>query len=283
MSLNLYSILKEILKEDVSPDKVMDAMDNKYQVLITYSDEKNRAPRQRLIEPYAYGLTRAGNPCFRAYQFNGDTYRGVPKWKLFRLDRVTSWTPTEQHFVTEPNKRGWRAEDYNNLGDDTMSTVIAQVSFDDSEINPNNLYSPSDTLYNIRRQRQVSKTSAPININNLTQDKNGGPVDNEDLDNNIEDLTQNSQYQDMLKRNLDITRQEKMNQGYNINNDKAFTQRGPILPNDASEEDKEKREKQMKRERDKKYNDTSRKDLRWQRAADTRHLIPKKYRQEEEN
>ena len=47
--LNLYDILQNILNESVSPSDVVDAIKNKYQVIITYSDEKNRAPKKSLI------------------------------------------------------------------------------------------------------------------------------------------------------------------------------------------------------------------------------------------
>ena len=127
--INLYEILQEILSESVTPQDVNDAIDNKLQVIINYSDEENHAPKKRLIEPYAYGMTKSGNAVIRAFQYNGDTFRGIPKWKLFRLDRITNWQPTEQHFNAQPKERGWNAEAYNEHGDNTMSNVLNQVVF----------------------------------------------------------------------------------------------------------------------------------------------------------
>ena len=76
----------------------IDAINNKYRILINYDDEDNHATGIRLVEPYVLGYTKAGNLAFRGYQYNGDTVRGVPKWKLFRLDRVINWQPTKQKF-----------------------------------------------------------------------------------------------------------------------------------------------------------------------------------------
>ena len=44
--INLYDILQEILTETVTPQDVNDAINNKIQVIINYSDEKNRAPNR---------------------------------------------------------------------------------------------------------------------------------------------------------------------------------------------------------------------------------------------
>lgn len=193
-----------LLNEAVMPNVVNDAIDNKYQVIITYSDEENHAPLTRLIEPYAYGKTKAGNDCIRAYQYNGDTYRGIPKWKLFRLDRITSWKPTKRHFNVEPKENGWPAEDYNNEGDNTMSIVINQVKFDKYD----DSFSPNDTLNKLRRQTDNIRKSTPIKVDQMQQN-NSGPVDNKSTE----------EFKKMLSRNLDITRKEKEKRGFRLSND----------------------------------------------------------------
>ena len=83
----------------------------KYRILINYDDEDNHATGTRLVEPYVLGYTKAGNLAFRGYQYEGDTVRGVPKWKLFRLDRVINWQPTKQKF----NVAGLTQKGYNEL------------------------------------------------------------------------------------------------------------------------------------------------------------------------
>jgi hypothetical protein len=243
--LNLYEILQQVLVENAFPKDVIDAINNKYRVIINYSDGENSAPNKRLIEPYAYGLSKAGNSVLRAYQYNGDTKRGIPKWKLFRLDRITSWQPTNQHFNISPNQNGWSAEDYNENGDGSMQTVLSQVKFD----NGDNLYSPNDRLNKERLKTNRLKNSTPININTMKEPSNQsgpiiepkntninantsasdikqpiqqqepqtnrGPIVNNDI--NKTDTSNDNNFQQMLKRNLDITQKEKDRRGFSLN------------------------------------------------------------------
>ena len=122
------ALIYTLLDESVSPQDVISSLNNKQGVVITYSDENSSAPDKRYIEPYVYGRTKAGNDAIRAYQYYGDTKRGVPKWKMFRLDRITSWNPTSQHFNAEPKERGWNAESYNENRDGSMVQVLNQVN-----------------------------------------------------------------------------------------------------------------------------------------------------------
>ena len=214
--INLYEILQNILHENVTPQDVTSAIDDKIQVIINYSDEKNRAPKKRLIEPYAYGLSKAGNEVLRAYQYDGDTYRGKPKWKLFRLDRVKSWNPTEQHFNAQPNERGWDAPAYNENGDNTMSQVLHQVKFD-YDLTTDNPYKKDSQLYQIRKQTDNMNNSKPIHISQM-QDNQNGPVKN----NNIPQKDVKSDFQKMLDRNLAITQKEKEKRGFSLNNPKKI-------------------------------------------------------------
>lgn len=216
--LNLYDILHNILQESVTPKEVNDAIDNKLQVIINYSDEENRAPQKRLIEPYAYGMTKNGNAVLRAFQYNGDSHRGTPKWKFFRVDRIQSWQPTEQHFNAQPKERGWDAPPYNEQGDNSMSTIFNQVKFD-YDATSNNPYQKGSQLYNIRKKTDNMSNSKPINIQQM-QNNPQGPI-----------LPQQSQqqtndFQNMLKRNLEITQKEKAKKGFSLS--QPPNQRGPI-------------------------------------------------------
>lgn len=204
--LNLYDILYQILNEDVQPSNVIDAIKNRCQVIITYSDEKDRAPKKRLIEPYVYGLSKAGNSVFRAYQYEGDTFRGVPKWKLFRLDRVTSWQPTDSHFTAEPKERGWNAESYNENGDNSMSTVLTQVDLSNSD----NPYEKSSDLHKLRNKTSQLKQSSPINISQM-KNSDYGPVKNK----SVADFN-TPEFKEMLRRNLDITNKERERKGLSL-------------------------------------------------------------------
>lgn len=170
MTLNLYNILQEVLNEAVDSNSVIDAIASKRQVIIKYSDEKDRAPGKRIIEPYVYGTTKAGNPCFRAFQYEGDTFRGKPKWKLFRLDRVTNWQPTDRHFNTTPAANGWPAEGYNEAGDDSMSQVLYQVHFDGNE--------EPDSLTAARAKTERLQNSTPIKVGDIEEPNQQGAITN---------------------------------------------------------------------------------------------------------
>ena len=221
--LNLYEILKEVLNESVSSDSVNDAINNKYRILINYDDEDNHATGTRLVEPYVLGYTKAGNLAFRGYQYEGDTVRGVPKWKLFRLDRVINWQPTKQKFNVEPKDNGWSAESYNSNGDGSLTSILNQVSFDNKE----ELFSPNDRLNTLRKKTDILKNSTPINISqmqNQPKPNNSGPIAN-----NVTNSVSNQNtldFQKMLDRNLELTRKEKAKRGFSLSNNGV--KRGPI-------------------------------------------------------
>lgn len=197
MKLNLYDILLDVLNESVSSYDVNDAINNRYQVIINYRDEDSHAVEKRLIEPYTYGLSKAGNEVFRAYQYEGDTFRGKPKWKLFRLDRVESWNPTKQHFNQQPSDRGWKAEHFKS-NDGSMPTVLNFVKFDD-EIDDGIFR--TDTEKRLLKQRQNRQQSNAIKIDQLVkpqipQKPTNVPQDNKERDIdipnnvNVDDTTQ---------------------------------------------------------------------------------------------
>ena len=76
---------KKKIDESVDPQKVMDAIKKRYEAKITYAgDENGKGSGVRIIQPVAYGLSKAGNPVIRAFQPFGDTTTKVPHWKLFR-------------------------------------------------------------------------------------------------------------------------------------------------------------------------------------------------------
>ena len=225
--LNLFEILKEVINESVSPDYVNDAINNKYRILINYDDEDNHATGTRLVEPYVLGYTTAGNLAFRGYQYNGDTVRGVPKWKLFRLDRVINWQPTKDKFNVEPKEHGWGAESFNFNGDGSLTSILNQVSF---ENNDEELYSPDDRLNALRKKTERLKQSEPINISqmqNQPKPNNGGPIANNVTKSVSKQNTQKTEIDpEMLKRNLAITDKEKAKRNFSLN--KNNVNRGPV-------------------------------------------------------
>lgn len=157
------------LNESVSGNEVIKAIDGRYGVLIRYSGEDNWHTGVRYIEPYVYGLTKAGNPAIRAYQYYGDTKKGVPKWKLFRLDRVDSWQPTDTRFDVEPQARGWAAEAFHG-NDMLMSEIFDVVDLGEE---------PVTDLERLRARTRQLKQGKPVNMKDITsvnQQRKTGPV-----------------------------------------------------------------------------------------------------------
>ena len=177
MRINLYEILQQVLNEGIASEiDVNHAIDDKCRVIINYNDEGNedgsgRAEGERYIEPYVYGLTLKGNPCIRAYQYRGSSFRGAPQWKLFLVSRITNWVETDDHFVITPRENGWDAAEYNRNGDKSMSQIFNMVKLED--FNPDNLYSPNDTLYTNRKKAAQTKASKPMNIYDVSKSKDG--------------------------------------------------------------------------------------------------------------
>jgi len=120
----------------------------------------------------------------------------VPKWKMFRLDRIDHWEPTEEYFYEPPKERGWNAPDYNRSGDGSMPVVYSQVNFDDV---------PTDTLGRMRYKTAIMKKSKPINISQMDNSKNNpkGPMPT-DTQSNTKSL---------IARNLELTQREKAKRG----------------------------------------------------------------------
>lgn len=133
IGLTLYDIVRGLIKEEVSNDEVLDAIDNKYHVRIRYDDGLgdggNNPKGSRIIQPVALGTTKKGYPVVRAFQINGNSRRGAPKWKFFRLDRVTSWRPMRNKKFFAPPDPSYG--EYNRVGDRTMGTFIDNAKFDD--------------------------------------------------------------------------------------------------------------------------------------------------------
>ena len=83
----------------------------------------------RWIEPYVYGLSKAGNPIIRAFQIEGVTDTEQPGWKTFRLDKITSWVRTPKMFYSPISDRDPRVPKYNDRGDRSMTTIYKQATF----------------------------------------------------------------------------------------------------------------------------------------------------------
>ena len=105
-------LFEEIVNESVllnelrsnRDDDIKKAINKVLRVRISYDDGKDKVisrakgKKERYILPVAYGLTKNGKRAVRAYQTAGSTKRGVPKWKLFLLDNIYSWSNGKKTF-----------------------------------------------------------------------------------------------------------------------------------------------------------------------------------------
>lgn len=193
ISLTLYDIIKGLLKEDVSSDEVLDAINNKYHVRMTYDDgmeDNGGNPKgSRVIQPMALGTTKKGYPVVRAFQVNGNSRRGAPKWKFFRLDRVTSWRPmkNKKFFTTPDSSFG----EYNRFGDRSMGTFVDNAKFGDM----------NDPLTRARAERQSVSNAPKVSTKNAQ-----GPISaNQQWKRNVFTSQPNSDRYTQFARNVDKT------------------------------------------------------------------------------
>lgn len=155
----LRNIIKGILQEEATIPSVRDAIRRRKEVKINYqADNDPKGSGERLIQPVAYGLSKAGNLVVRAFQPYGDTKTRVPHWKLFRLDKITSWKTLWKNTFSEPPSEQFNADGkYNPKGDNTMSVVYLNADFEGSKGYYNGTRAKGLRDYNQRRQQQAQE------------------------------------------------------------------------------------------------------------------------------
>lgn len=287
-----------LLTESVSVDEVNDALDNHKRVIINYrSKGEDKNTGARVIEVYAYGLTKAGNPCIRAFQPYGDTTSRVPSWKFFRLDRIIEWKPTEQTFDRPADFYYKNLGNFNPNGDETMSVVykvakfgndqIPQVSVNDEPKTKEDVYKTDSETRMERLKQQVNN---PIKLSDIkigdafkqakqTPKPTGEPKTKEDVytTSKTQPLTQNN------PNTTEKTPQEKQDNLDRLRN--ILKDRQPISLSDLNKKMKE--EPQERKWQDV-FNQEAEKDLeqmnkndainqrrrdnRWEKSADSRPL-----------
>lgn len=116
MDLLFEEILKELLLESVTENKVITAIKTKRVILIDYDGDENTSRGRRSIEVYALGNSKiTGQPMIRAYQREGvsstksgnsNPKNNIPSWRLFYLNKITKWQNTIQfHAGNKPDYR----------------------------------------------------------------------------------------------------------------------------------------------------------------------------------
>lgn len=144
--LNEDNIIKDNIKEFrlltewVNRNDIIDAIQKHDVIYIYYAGDETVNRGYRTIEPYALGVSTAGNLVLRAWEQAGasDSKDHEPKsqptsqygWRLFRLDGITSWLNTMKKFATDKSK----IRPKYNPNDKGMTEIIAAVNPDDLEI-----------------------------------------------------------------------------------------------------------------------------------------------------
>jgi len=127
--MKLYNTFKHLILEVASIDSIVDAIKHKKKIIIYYNGDEPGGKGLREIEPVCFGYSKSDNPVLRAWDESGAShtnYKGeqpLPDWRLFRVDKITSFEPTGEKFNTP-------RPGYNPNGDKGMVKVIINAKFD---------------------------------------------------------------------------------------------------------------------------------------------------------
>lgn len=109
-------------------EKITSSIRLKKIAVLSYNGDEPGGKGNREIEPVALGYSKAGNDVVRAWDFWGASHTAtigtqpLPGWRLFRLDKIINFTPTNETFNVE-------RKDYNKDGDKSMTTVLVNAKF----------------------------------------------------------------------------------------------------------------------------------------------------------
>jgi len=126
--MRLQESLKQVINEIASLDSIINALENRYRVVIYYDGDEPGGRGVREIEPVCLGVSKSGNKVLRAWDNEGAShtaYKGeqpLPSWRLFRLDKILSNKPTGE--VYNEIRPG-----YNLNGDKSMVSIIINAKF----------------------------------------------------------------------------------------------------------------------------------------------------------
>lgn len=119
--MKLYNVLESLILESVRVDDLMDAVENRKVCKIYYQGDNIKNPGDRIVQPYVYGVSKAGNDVVRVWQLQGVTDSEIPGWKLLRVDKMSRFEPTEETFNTP-------MEEY-NPNDKDMTKIYKSADF----------------------------------------------------------------------------------------------------------------------------------------------------------
>ena len=130
--MKLYNIVKRLILEK-SAEEISNTIKNKNIVTIYYDGDDNGGKGLRVIEPFCYGVSKAGNAVIRAWEREGASYTAqkgeqpLPGWRLFRVDRIGSYNFDPRQNFTEPRPQY-------NPNDKGMTSIKLCAKFDLEEV-----------------------------------------------------------------------------------------------------------------------------------------------------
>jgi predicted DNA-binding transcriptional regulator YafY len=126
--MKLVETFKGLLVEIASKESIVNAIKKRQVCVIYYKGDEPGGNGLRTIEPVCFGVSKAGNPVLRAWDFEGASHRAyigkkpLPSWRMFRVDKITMLKPTGETFnEVRPG--------YNPNGDKSMTQVIINTKF----------------------------------------------------------------------------------------------------------------------------------------------------------
>lgn len=126
--MRLTSTLLNLITEGASYSSIYEAIQNRKVLVIYYDGDEPGGKGMRLIEPVCLGKTSAGNMALRAWDYEGASHTAylqtqpLPGWRLFRLDKIISASPSGYVF-NEPRPN------YNPNGDKKFDEVFINAKF----------------------------------------------------------------------------------------------------------------------------------------------------------
>ena len=145
--LNIYNIYKtlileekKLLVESVTRQDIINAIDSNYRYRIWYQGESETTPKERLVDFYVVGRSKAGNDVARVYQPFGFTTSFNSKWQLVRLDRITRMEKTCFKLSNKPiDSFSSEIPPFNKTGDKLMTSVYYIKKFNEYAITNNTI------------------------------------------------------------------------------------------------------------------------------------------------
>ena len=108
--MKLYNTVKSLILEVASIDSIVDAIKKKNKIIIYYDGDEPGGRGLRQIEPVCFGYSKSDNPVLRARDDEGAShtaYKGeqpLPGWRLFRVDRIGSYSLDPRQSFTQPQQ-----------------------------------------------------------------------------------------------------------------------------------------------------------------------------------